>query len=60
MIRPICYRPKEAARQLGIGRTTLYRRLKAGDIRSRKFGRVTLIPLSEIERVSGLSVLKAG
>lgn len=51
MIRPIAYRPAEAARELKIGRSTLYRRLKAGDIRASKFGRVTLIPLTELERV---------
>jgi excisionase family DNA binding protein len=46
----IAYRPRDAARVLGIGRSLLYELLSSGQIRSRKFGQVVLIPRSELER----------
>jgi excisionase family DNA binding protein len=41
--RPICVRPKEAARLLGMGHSHLYKLMKAGKIPYRKDGAATLI-----------------
>ena len=49
---PVAYRPKQAAQALGIGLATLYRRIKAGDIATTKFGGATLISHAELQRVS--------
>ena len=46
------YRPKEACDVLRIGMATLYRRIKAGEIRVGKVGGATLISHAEIERVA--------
>lgn len=46
------YRPKEACGVLRIGMATLYRRIKAGDIRVSKLGGATLISQAEIDRVT--------
>ena len=51
----LAYRPAEAARALGISKRTLYRRLAAGEIRSRLDGGVRLIPSAELERVAGIT-----
>jgi excisionase family DNA binding protein len=40
---PLCVRPKEAWRLLGVGRSHFYKLLKAGRIPSRKDGAATLI-----------------
>ena len=45
----VAYRPLEAARMLGIGKTTIYRLLEAGVIRSIRVGRCRLIPVEAIE-----------
>ena len=50
---PVAYRPKQAAQALRIGVSTLYRRIAAGEIKTTKFGGATLIPYSEVVRVSG-------
>lgn len=47
---PIAYRPREAARILGIGRSRFYELLAAGEIRARKLGHITLVPRAELER----------
>ena len=52
----LAYRPKQAAAELGIGLATLYRRIKAGDIRTSKFGGATLISHDELVRVSSGAV----
>ncbi len=52
-VDPVAYRPRQAAEALGIGLATLYRRIKAGDIATSKFGGATLISHAELQRVSG-------
>src|SRR5688500_306159 len=47
---PLAYRPAEAARACGVGRTTLYAWLNEGRIASVTVGRARLIPVAEIER----------
>jgi excisionase family DNA binding protein len=44
----LLYRPKEAARMLGIGRSTLYELMHAGRIRSTKDGRMRFITLDAL------------
>jgi excisionase family DNA binding protein len=43
------YRPAEAARMLGIGRTKFYMLLEAGTIRSVKIDRLRLVPAEAID-----------
>ncbi|MFC3833860.1 MULTISPECIES: helix-turn-helix domain-containing protein [Deinococcus] len=42
------YRPLQLAPILGIGRSTIYKLLRAGKIRSVKAGRCTLIPADAV------------
>jgi excisionase family DNA binding protein len=44
----LLYRPKEAARMLGIGRATLYDLMRAGKVRSFKDGGMRFIPLEAL------------
>jgi len=44
------YNPDAAARRLGLGRTTTYRLIKEGTLRSIKVGRRRLVPADEIAR----------
>ncbi len=46
----VCFSPAEAAKALGIGRTTLFALLGRGDIKARKLGARTLIAASELDR----------
>lgn len=47
----VAYRPRDAARVLGIGRSRLYELIAAGEIRARKVSpQITLIPRAELER----------
>ena len=50
--------PEEAADLLGIGRTTLYALIKAGDLHMVKIGRRSLLAVDELEDY--VSRLKAG
>lgn len=43
-------RPAEAAAQLGLSRSTVYRLVAQGEIRVLKIGRLTRIPIWEVER----------
>ena len=53
----ICYSIIEAASALSIGRSTLFKLLQSGEIKSFKFGARTLITQAELERfVSSLPV----
>lgn len=47
----IAYRIPEAVRATGIGRSSLYELIKAGGLRTRKFGTRTLIERTELERL---------
>jgi excisionase family DNA binding protein len=52
------YSPKEFRDLLGIGRSTLYRLLESGDVRSIRLGpRLLKIPAGELERLAA-SVVK--
>jgi excisionase family DNA binding protein len=50
--------PTEAAEMLGIGRTTVYSLIKAGDLHPIKIGTRTLISMDELEAY--VDRLKAG
>ena len=47
---PMLLTPAAAARQLSLSRYTVYSELKAGRLRGRRYGRVILIPRSELKR----------
>lgn len=54
VIRPVeklTYRPEEAAEALGVSRTTIYKEIQAGRVRTFKYGAATLIRRSELERL---------
>lgn len=44
----IAYRPAEAAKVLGLSRSTFYNLLKAGELHGFKVGAATLIPAEEL------------
>ncbi len=50
---PLCYSPVEAAKVLGIGRSTLFTLLAKGELKASKLGTRTLIRASELERYLG-------
>lgn len=51
----LCLSPADAAKALGIGKSTLFAILAAGKIKARKLGTRTLIPAAELSRyVEGL------
>ncbi len=45
----ITVRIKEACRITGIGRSTLYKLIEAGDIMTIKVGTITLVPLASLK-----------
>lgn len=45
----LAYRIEEAADATGLGRTTLYRRIKAGRLTARKDGKLTLILREDLQ-----------
>jgi excisionase family DNA binding protein len=51
----LAYRIDEACHALGIGRTSLYELAKSGGIRLIKIAGRSLVPASEIERLTTLS-----
>lgn len=54
VVRPVeklTYRPEEAAEALGVSRTTIYKEIQAGKIRTFKYGAATLIRRAELERL---------
>ncbi len=52
-IHLLCYSPNDAAKVLGIGRSTLFGLLARGELSARKLGTRTLITAAELERYVG-------
>ncbi len=52
-LAPLCYRINDACQLLGISRAHLYQRVAMGELRLVKIGNRSLIPASEIVRLSG-------
>jgi excisionase family DNA binding protein len=50
-IEPLAYSPMEAARRLGVGRTTIYELIKSGELSISKLGSRTLIHDESCRRV---------
>jgi excisionase family DNA binding protein len=50
-IKPGTYRVEEAAKLLGIARSTVYQQINEGKIPSLKFGRARRIPCAVIDRM---------
>lgn len=48
----LAYRVNEACHALGIGRTSLYELVKTGELKLIKVAGRTLVPLSELERLT--------
>lgn len=46
---PMCVRPAEAARLLGVCRDTVYVLMRSGQLRSIHLGRARLIPISALD-----------
>ena len=54
---PMAMSPRDAARAIGISRSSLYRLMKQGRIRTVKLGRRTLVPTSELSALIDKKVL---
>lgn len=54
---PMAMSPQDAARAIGISRSSLYRLMKQGRIRTVKLGRRTLVPTSELSALIDKKVL---
>jgi excisionase family DNA binding protein len=54
---PMAMSPRDAARAIGISRSTLYRLIKQGRIRTVKLGRRTLVPTSALAELISEEVL---
>lgn len=57
MNTPLAMSPRDAARAIGISRSSLYRLMKQGRIRTVKLGRRTLVPTSELSALIDKKVL---
>jgi excisionase family DNA binding protein len=53
----LAYRVDEACHALGIGRTSLYELVKTGDLKIIRIAGRTLVPRSEIERLTSVERL---
>lgn len=53
-IAPLCYRINDACKLLSISRSHLYDLVAAGEVRLVKIGNRSLVPASEIARLSGM------
>lgn len=49
-VSPVALRPREAAKALGIGRTTLKRWTAAGIVKATRIGKVTLYDLDDLRK----------
>jgi excisionase family DNA binding protein len=54
-IQPLTVTVEQAAKLLGIGRSTAYELVQAGDIPSLRLGRRIVVPSAYIARVAGLT-----
>ena len=50
-LEPLAVRVPVAMQMIGVGRTTLYRLIASGEIRTVKLGRSTLITMSSLRRL---------
>jgi excisionase family DNA binding protein len=57
---PLAYSPLDAARRLGVGRSTIYELIKSGELEVSKLGTRTLIHADSCERVLEKSRVKSG
>lgn len=48
---PLAHRIPDACRRLGVGRSSLYELIKAGEVKTIKIGSRTLIPEAELQKV---------
>jgi excisionase family DNA binding protein len=55
LTRPVGFTIDDAARQLSVGRSTVYRLIRQGTIRIVKIGSRTIVPASEIDRLLALN-----
>ena len=55
MNTPIAMSPRDAANSLGVSRSTLYRLIESGQLRTVKIGRRTLIPFTCLLALLGQS-----
>jgi excisionase family DNA binding protein len=53
-IAPVCYRINDACKLLSISRSHLYDLVAEGQVRLVKIGNRSLVPASEIARLSGM------
>ena len=60
VVTPILLTPEQAARALGLGRTTVYALLRDGELRSVRLGRSRRIPYASlvqfVERITALAI----
>ena len=57
MNAPIAMSPRDAAKSIGVSRSTLYRLIQSGSIKTVKLGRRTLIPVSSLMALLDAEVL---
>jgi excisionase family DNA binding protein len=50
--QPLCFTYPDAAKRLGVGLTKLKQMVRAGEIQTSRVGRVPMISLAELERIS--------
>jgi excisionase family DNA binding protein len=48
---PLAYGVNDAAKRIGVGRSTLYQLIRDGQLRSIRVGRRTLIPDEDLRRI---------
>lgn len=53
MTAPLAYRIDEAAEQANVSRSTLYRLIATGKLRTIKIGRCRLIPTASLQKLMG-------
>lgn len=59
-IQPLAYSPVEAAQRLGVGRTTVYELINAGELEVSKLGSRTLVHANSCDRVLEKFRVKSG